>query len=100
MQKAHAGLDFDITIESIEPQRLFSFRWHPFAIDKNVDYSLEPTTLVSFTLQETSGGVLLTVMESGFDAIPLARRAAAFGANDGGWAIMVKVLGEYVDQPA
>lgn len=100
MQKTHAGLDFNITIDRVEPQRLFSFRWHPHAIDKNVDYSSEPTTLVSFALQETAEGVMLTVTESGFDALPLARRATAFAGNEGGWAIMVKVIGEYVEQPA
>jgi len=100
MQKTHAGLDFNITIDRIEPQRLFSFRWHPHAIDRNVDYSAEPTTLVSFSLEETAEGVLLTVTESGFDSIPLARRATAFNANDGGWTIMAKVFGEYVEQPA
>jgi uncharacterized protein YndB with AHSA1/START domain len=95
-QKAHEGLAFDITIEQMEPERLFSFRWHPFAVDRGVDYSAEPTTLVEFVLEETAEGVLLTVTESGFDRIPLARRAKAFTANEGGWAIMVKVIGEYL----
>jgi uncharacterized protein YndB with AHSA1/START domain len=100
MQKQHAGLPFEITIEQVEPERLFSFRWHPFAIERDVDYSAEPTTLVTFTLEEEADGVLLTVIESGFDRIPLARRAQAFSANDGGWSIMVKVLEEHLVQPA
>jgi uncharacterized protein YndB with AHSA1/START domain len=95
-QKQHEGKPFNITIDQIEPERLFSFRWHPHAIDPTVDYSAEPTTLVTFTLEEQPGGVLLTVVESGFDRIPLARRAQAFSANEGGWAIMVAVLGDYV----
>jgi uncharacterized protein YndB with AHSA1/START domain len=95
-QKAHEGVAFDITIEKIEPERLFSFRWHPGAVEPAMDYSAEPTTLVEFVLEETAEGVLLTVRETGFDRIPLARRAKAFTANEGGWSIMVKVIEEYV----
>jgi len=95
-QRTHAGLKFDITIEEVQPERLFSFRWHPFATDPKVDYSSEPTTLITFALEEVPGGVMLTVTESGFDAIPLARRAKAFTANEQGWTIMVKILDEYL----
>jgi uncharacterized protein YndB with AHSA1/START domain len=95
-QRTHAGLKFDITIEEMQPERLFSFRWHPFATDPKVDYSSEPTTLITFALEEVPGGVMLTVTESGFDAIPLARRAKAFTANEQGWTIMVKILDEYL----
>lgn len=95
-QQAHAGLSFEITIEKMEPERLFSFRWHPHAIDPKADYSAEPTTLVAFTLEDAPEGVMLTVTESGFDRIPLARRAAAFNANDGGWGMMIKVVEKYV----
>jgi len=96
LQKPHEGLPFEITIEQIEPEALFSFRWHPHAIEPGVDYSAEPTTLVTFRLEEKTEGILLTVTESGFDQIPLARRAQAFSANEGGWAIMVTVIGKYV----
>jgi uncharacterized protein YndB with AHSA1/START domain len=95
-QKSHEGVAFDVTIEKMEPERLFSFRWHPGAVEPGVDYSAEPTTLVEFRLEETKEGVLLTVTESGFDKIPLARRAKAFSANEGGWTIMVKVIEEYL----
>jgi len=95
-QKAHAGIPFEITIEQMEPERLFSFRWHPHAIERGVDYSGEPTTLVVFELEEVADGILLTVTESGFDRIPLARRAKAFSANEGGWGMMVQVLEKYV----
>jgi uncharacterized protein YndB with AHSA1/START domain len=97
-QKKYEGMAFEITIEQIEPQRLFSFRWHPFAIERDVDYSVEPTTLVVFTLEEAADGVMLTVTESGFDRIPLARRAKAFTANEQGWSIVVKLLEEYLVQ--
>jgi len=79
-------LTMDLTVERIEPERLLSFRWHPYAIDPKVDYSSEPTTLVEFRLEETAGGTELTVVESGFDKIPLARRAEAFRMNNDGWA--------------
>jgi uncharacterized protein YndB with AHSA1/START domain len=97
-QKQYEGLPFDITIEQMEPERLFSFRWHPNAVERGVDYSAEPTTLVVFALEEVGDGVLLTVTESGFDQIPLARRAKALSANEGGWSVMVKVIEEYLAQ--
>jgi uncharacterized protein YndB with AHSA1/START domain len=95
-QKQIEGLPVEIVIEQMEPERVFSLRWHPFAIERGVDYSAEPTTLVMFSLEEVAEGVMLTVTESGFDQIPLARRAKAFTANEGGWSIMVKVLEEYL----
>lgn len=95
-QKEYEGMPFEITIERMEPERLFSFRWHPFAIDRNVDYSAEPTTLVAFTLEEAAEGVLLTVTESGFDQIPLARRVKAFTANEQGWGMVIHLIEEYL----
>ncbi|HUF11558.1 MAG TPA: SRPBCC family protein [Longimicrobiales bacterium] len=75
-----------IWIETMEPERFFSFRWHPYAIEPGVDYSAEPTTLVTFTLEDAPGGTRLTIVESGFDAIPASRREAAFRMNEKGWA--------------
>ncbi len=86
----------DITIERIEPERLFSYRWHPYAIDPGVDYSGEPTTLVEFRLEEVAGGTELTVTESGFDRIPAARRADAFRMNERGWAEQLKRIERHV----
>jgi uncharacterized protein YndB with AHSA1/START domain len=100
MQQPYAGRTFDITVDRIEPQRLFSFRWHPFAIEANVDYSKEPTTLVVFTLEEKSNGVLLTVTESGFDRIPLDRRAQAFTANEGGWTKQMTLIEKHLARSA
>jgi uncharacterized protein YndB with AHSA1/START domain len=97
-QKEYQGMSGEIRIEQIEPERRFSFRWHPFAVERGVDYSAEPTTLVVFALEETPNGVLLTVTESGFDQIPLARRAKAFTANEGGWTIVMKLIEEYLAQ--
>ena len=95
-QKEYQGLPFEITIEQMEPERLFSFRWHPYAIERGVDYSHEPTTLIVFALEQVPDGIMLTVTESGFDRIPLARRAKAFTANEQGWGLVVKLIEEYL----
>src|SRR5579862_1407356 len=95
-QKKHSGIPFELTIDKIEPQRLFSFRWHPHAVERGVNYDHEPTTLVTFTLDDAPGGILLTVTETGFDQIPLARRAKAFEANSNGWAIVLTLIEEYL----
>jgi uncharacterized protein YndB with AHSA1/START domain len=87
-----------ITIERMEPERLFSYRWRPYAIDPNVDYSAEPTTLVEFRLADAEGGgTLLTIVESGFEGIPVARRAEAYRMNDMGWGIQTENIRRYVD---
>ena len=95
-QKPYEGMPFDITIEDMEPERRFSFRWVPYAVEPGVDYSVEPTTLVVFTFAETPEGVLFTVTESGFDRIPLERRAKAFSANEGGWGMAVQLIDQYL----
>ena len=94
----YENLPLEVTVERIEPERLFSYRWHPYAIDPKVDYSSEPTTLVEFRLEEVPGGTELTVTESGFDQIPAARRAEAFRMNDQGWASQVRRIERYVSQ--
>jgi uncharacterized protein YndB with AHSA1/START domain len=86
----------EMLIEQVEPERYFSYRWHPYAIDAAVNYSGEPMTLVEFILKETEGGTAVTIVESGFDRIPLARRAEAFRMNDGGWSGQIKNLAQYV----
>lgn len=97
-QKQYADIPFEITIERMEPERLFSFRWHPNAVEPGVDYSREPTTLVVFTLEDAEEGVTLTVTESGFDQIPLHRRVKTFTANDRGWAIEMALIEKYLAQ--
>lgn len=90
------GAPFEVVVDRIEPERLFSFRWHPYGIDPNYDYSAEPMTLIEFVLSEVEGGTKLTVTESGFDSIPLARRAEAFRMNSEGWEIQLRNVAEYV----
>jgi uncharacterized protein YndB with AHSA1/START domain len=79
-------LRWEVTVKKMEPERLFSFTWHPYAVDPERDYSAEPPTLVEFTLEPTATGTLLRVVESGFDKIPSARRHEAFRMNEGGWS--------------
>ncbi|OFW03527.1 MAG: vanillate O-demethylase oxidoreductase VanB [Acidobacteria bacterium RIFCSPLOWO2_02_FULL_67_36] len=95
-QQPYAGTVFEITVDRIEPERLFSFRWHPFAIEPGRDYSGEPTTLIAFALDEVAGGTMLTVTESGFDRISLERRAKAFTANEQGWEMQMKLIEKYL----
>ena len=95
-QEPYTGMAFDFTVERIEPMRLFSFRWHPFAVEPGVDYSKEPTTLVVFELEDAQGGTMLTITESGFDRIPIARRAKAFAANEQGWEAQTKLIEKYL----
>jgi uncharacterized protein YndB with AHSA1/START domain len=99
-QKQYEGIPFEITVDRIEPERLFSIRWHPNAVERGVDYSHEPTTLIVFTLEEVADGVMLTVTESGLDQIPLARRAKAFQAQEQGWGVVVKLIEKYLAQAA
>jgi len=86
----------EVQIERMEPERLLSWRWHPAAIDTSVDYSDEPTTLVVFELAEVDGGTLLTVVESGLDHIPLARRATVFRLNSSGWDEQMRNIEKHV----
>ena|ERR1700733_507236 len=87
---------FDIVIERMEPEKLLSWRWHPAAIDNSVDYSQEPTTLVVFELKDAEGGTLLSLVESGFDKVPAARRANAFRLNSGGWDGQMENIAKHV----
>jgi uncharacterized protein YndB with AHSA1/START domain len=100
-QITHPGyehLRMEIVVKAIEPETLFSYTWHPYAIEPNVDYAQEPSTLVEFRLQATATGTLLTVTESGFDKIPAARRDKAFRMNDGGWSQQMNNIRTYVAQ--
>jgi uncharacterized protein YndB with AHSA1/START domain len=96
----YAHMPFTMTIDRLEPERLFSMRWHPYAHDTRVDYSTEPTTLIEFTLEEVAEGTRLTVVESGFDRIPIERRALAYRMNDEGWGAQVQNVKKYVEQAA
>jgi uncharacterized protein YndB with AHSA1/START domain len=95
--KGFENVTFQLEIERLEPETYFSYRWHPYAVDPDIDYSTEPTTLVEFRLEDQAGGgTSLTVIESGFERIPLARRAKAFQMNDGGWAQQMENIARHV----
>jgi uncharacterized protein YndB with AHSA1/START domain len=97
----HPGYEhvkWEAVVQKMEAERLFSFTWHPYAIDPQIDYSGETPTLVEFRLEGTASGTLLVVTESGFDKIPIHRRLDAFRMNDGGWAQQLKNIEKHVAQ--
>jgi uncharacterized protein YndB with AHSA1/START domain len=98
--QGYEHLTMDVTIERIEPERLFSWRWHPGACEPGENLADEPTTLVVFELQEIPEGTLLTVVESGFDRIPLARRAKALRENEEGWTGQMTAIEAYLARSA
>jgi uncharacterized protein YndB with AHSA1/START domain len=98
LEPGYEHLTMEMLIERIEPEHRFAYRWHPYEVDPKVDYSQEPTTLVEFTLQEQGDETVLTIVESGFDRIPLARRAEAFRMNEGGWTEQARRIARYVSQ--
>ena len=96
MQEPYAGQADTWQIVAVEAPHRLAFRWHPYAVDQDSDYSAEPTTLVEFSLSEAADGVLLRIVESGFDAIPAERRASAFEANSDGWAHQTELVRKYL----
>jgi uncharacterized protein YndB with AHSA1/START domain len=92
-QEPHAGKTDTWQIVAIEPHRRLAFRWHPYPVE---DGSEAPTTLVEFTLAETDEGVLLRIVESGFDKIPAEHRASVFEGNSEGWAKQTELVGKYL----
>lgn len=95
----HDNVWFDVVIDRIEAPQLFSFRWHPCALDAAVDYAQEEPTLVTFTLQDApQQGTLLTVVESGFDKVPPQRRLQAFRMNSQGWDAQLNNIVRHVSR--
>jgi uncharacterized protein YndB with AHSA1/START domain len=90
-------LTLECVVQKIEPERLFSFTWHPYAIDPKHDYSQEIPTVVEFTLEKIATGTRLTMVESGFDKVPAERRDLALRMNDGGWAEQMKNIAKHVE---
>jgi uncharacterized protein YndB with AHSA1/START domain len=95
-QEAYRGVLWRAFVERIDPMNVFSFRWHPYAIEPTSDYSKEPMTFVTFELQDAEGGTLLTVTESGFEHLPPARRAQALESNDIGWGHQTRLIEKYL----
>jgi uncharacterized protein YndB with AHSA1/START domain len=102
-QITHPGyehLRMQIEVKVIKPETVFSYAWHPYAVDPKIDYEQEEATIVEFRLRATAVGTLLTVTESGFEKIPSARRTEAFLRNDGGWAQQMTNIQTYVSKAA
>jgi uncharacterized protein YndB with AHSA1/START domain len=100
-QITHPGFEhvrWESVVQKMEPERYFSFTWHPYAVDPKEDYSKEPSTLVEFTLEKTAQGTLLRVVESGFDKLPAKRRSEAFRMNEGGWGAQMRNIAQHVGQ--
>jgi uncharacterized protein YndB with AHSA1/START domain len=91
-------LRWEAIVQQMEPERLFSFTWHPYAVDPKEDYSKEPPTLVEFTLERTANGTLLRIVESGFDKLPNRRREDALRMNEGGWSVQLENIAQHVGQ--
>jgi len=91
-------LRWEVLVQKMEPGRLFSFTWHPYAVDPDADYSKEPPTLVEFTLEATATGTRLRIVESGFDKLPDERRDEAFRMNERGWTIQAGNIAQHVEQ--
>src|SRR5262245_34521369 len=90
-------LTIAFAIERMDPETDFAYRWHPGALDPNIDYSVEPMTLVEFRLKPAKEGTELTVIESGFEKIPAHRRDEAYRMNDGGWKGQLENIRKYVE---
>ena len=101
MQKPHEGQPMEITVVTLEPERALAFRWHPGIPEPGSDLASEPSTLVEITLDDApGGGVLLTIRESGFEAVPLAKRAKVFESNQDGWEHQLKLIEKYLAKAA
>lgn len=85
-----------VFVDRVEPEHLLSYRWYPYDVEPDVDDPDKTKTLVTFTLEDADGGTLLTLVESGFDQIPAARRARAYEMNEGGWAEQMKNVERHV----
>jgi uncharacterized protein YndB with AHSA1/START domain len=97
MQESYDGTPFEVLVERIEPMRVFAFHWYPYEPEPGMSYDSVPMTLVTFELSEVEPGTThLKVTESGFDRVPLERRARAFSDNEGGWAHQVHLIEKYV----
>lgn len=94
LQEAHRGTPFEVVVERMDPMRAFAFRWDAYPPEPGEEAVM---TLVTFTLEPVAEGTRLTIVESGFDAIPVARRAKAFTDNDGGWALQAQLVKKYVE---
>lgn len=93
----HVGQRFQVRIAAMAPPERLVWEWHPGEIDPSIDYSREPRTMVTFRLERAGRGTRLTVSETGFDAISLARRAKVHADNSQGWTEVLVWLQRHVE---
>ena len=93
----HAGQRWPVRILELTPPRRVVWQWHPGEVDPARDYSREPQTTVTFTLEPSEQGTRLSLAETGFDALALERRAKAFADNSQGWTEVLDWLQRYVE---
>jgi uncharacterized protein YndB with AHSA1/START domain len=90
------GYRFRVLFVEMTPPSRFVWQWYPGAVDPTVDYAREVRTTVTFTLEPVAGGTRLTVAETGFDEVSLARRAKVYEDNSQGWPEVLVWLQQYV----
>lgn len=94
--RGYEHVSFQMLIDRIEPEHVFSYKWHPYAVDAEIDYSSEPMTTVTFELRDAPGGTHLTVTETGFDDLPDHRMPEAFRMNTQGWDEQIQNIQRHV----
>ena len=97
LNSGHEGTRFLVRIKEMTAPRRFVWEWHPGAVDPAIDYSREPWTTVTFTLEPSGRGTRLSVSETGFNDISLARRAKAYADNSQGWTEVLVWIQKYAD---
>src|SRR5437764_9961210 len=60
IQPGYAGQRFRVRISEMTPPSRFVWLWHPGAVDETVDYTGEPRTTVTFTLEPSTTGTCLS----------------------------------------
>ena len=93
----YIGQDCDLWVERVEPEELFSYRWYACHAVEGERQEDMPKNLVEFTLEDADGGTMLRIVETGFDAVPLDRRAKALEGNTEGWGIQAERIKRYVE---
>lgn len=96
LQEPHAGMPMVFLVETLEAPTKLAFRWHPDPVAPGTDLTGKPTTLVELELSDAAGGTQLRITESGFEAIPLEKRAQVFEGNEGGWEHQSRLIAKYL----
>ena len=90
---------WEAVVQRMEPERLFSFTWHPYAIDPNEDYSQRAADARRVHAgADREAGRCFASSSSGFDKIPKKRRSEAFRMNERGWSAQIENIARHVGQ--